>query len=64
MLVVKYTKLYPLSAISHIDLLKVFQRIIRRAKVKVAYSQGFNPHMKIYFSPPVPLGDECRLSRH
>ena len=58
MLVVKYTKLYPLSAISHIDLLKVFQRIIRRAKVKVAYSQGFNPHMKIYFSPPVPLGVE------
>lgn len=61
MLVVKYTKKYPMSAISHIDLLKVFQRIIRRANIKVQYSQGFNPHMRIFFSPPMPLGidSEC-----
>jgi len=58
MLVVEYTKEYPISAISHIDLLKVFQRIIRRMGIKVAYSQGFNPHMRIFFSPPAPLGLE------
>lgn len=58
MLVVEYTKKYPLSAISHIDLLRVFQRIIRRTEIKVAYSQGFNPHMRIFFSPPTPLGQE------
>ena len=56
MLVVKYTKKYPMSAISHIDLLRVFQRIIRRAELKVEFSQGFNPHMRLFFSPPMPLG--------
>ena len=51
MLVVEYTKEYPISVISHIDLLRVFHRIIRRVGIKVAYSQGFNPHMKVFFSP-------------
>lgn len=58
MLVIEYTKKFPVSAISHIDLLRVFQRIIRRAKIDVEYSQGFNPHMRIFFSPPSPLGME------
>ena len=58
MLVIEYTKKFPVSAISHIDLLRVFQRIIRRAKIDVEYSQGFNPHMRIFFSPPTPLGME------
>lgn len=58
MAVVKYSKLFPASAVSHVDLLRVFLRILKRAKVKVNYTNGYNPHMKIYFSPPIPAGVE------
>ena len=54
MAVVKYSKLFPASAVSHVDLLRVFLRILKRAKVKANYTNGYNPHMKIYFSPPIP----------
>ena len=32
------------------------ERAIRRARVPVAYSQGFNPSMKLSYGPPLPLG--------
>ena len=42
--------------ISHLDLLKVFTRCLRRIDVDLEYSQGFNPHAEIVFSAPLPLG--------
>ncbi|MDR1664007.1 MAG: TIGR03936 family radical SAM-associated protein [Clostridiales bacterium] len=44
--------------ISHLDLLRAFQRVMRRAKLPVAYSQGFNPHILLSFALPLPLGME------
>ena len=32
--------------ISHLEYLKTLEKAIRRARIPVAYSQGFNPHMK------------------
>ncbi|OAA30899.1 hypothetical protein AT15_09455 [Kosmotoga arenicorallina S304] len=32
------------------------ERMLRRAKIPVAYSQGFHPHPKISYSPAVPTG--------
>ncbi len=58
MVVVKYSKLFPASSVSHVDLLRVFLRILKRAKVDVNYTNGYNPHMKVYFSPPIPAGVE------
>ncbi|MEG2584031.1 MAG: TIGR03936 family radical SAM-associated protein [Oscillospiraceae bacterium] len=47
--------------ISHLDLLRTFTRAIMRAELPVLYSQGFNPHQKITFSLPLPIGvtSEC-----
>lgn len=42
--------------IGHLDLLKVFQRAIKRAEIPIAYSKGFNPHQLIGFAAPLPLG--------
>ncbi len=56
MLVVKYEKKDNMCFISHIDLLKHVARIIRRANIPVKFSQGFNPHTLVYFSPPSVLG--------
>ena len=42
--------------ISHLDLLRCFTRTIQRSGLPVVYSQGFNPHQKITFSLPLPIG--------
>lgn len=41
---------------SHLDNLRMLERAIRMARIPVAYSQGFNPTMKLSFGPPLPLG--------
>lgn len=41
---------------SHLDNIRLIERAIRRAGLPVAYSQGFNPTMKLSFGPPLPLG--------
>lgn len=42
--------------ISHLDLMKVFERALRRSKLLISYSQGFNPHPRIVFGLPLPVG--------
>jgi radical SAM-linked protein len=46
--------------LSHLDLLKLFNRALMRAALPVAYSEGFNPHPKISFGPPRGVGIEGR----
>ncbi|HWR82015.1 MAG TPA: TIGR03960 family B12-binding radical SAM protein [Candidatus Deferrimicrobium sp.] len=41
---------------SHLDNMRTLERALRRARLPVAYSQGFNPTMKLSFGPPLPLG--------
>ena len=42
--------------ISHLDLMRLWERALRRAKMPLAYSQGFSPHPKISIAAPLPLG--------
>lgn len=56
MIVLKYQKSGSSAFISHKDLLRHVSRILRRANIPVNFSQGFNPHSLIYFSPPLVLG--------
>ncbi|MGB9612993.1 MAG: TIGR03936 family radical SAM-associated protein [Candidatus Margulisiibacteriota bacterium] len=53
---VKYRKGEEVKFISHRDLMRAFQRAIRRAKLPIAYSQGFNPHMKISWGRALKVG--------
>ncbi len=53
---VKYSKTGPARFIGHLDLVRIFDRTMRRAGIPVAYSQGFHPHPKISFGPPLSLG--------
>jgi radical SAM-linked protein len=53
-----YTKKQEARYIAHLDLTRVFDRALRRAQIDVAYSEGFNPHPKISFGPPLPVGVE------
>ena len=53
---VKYRKGEEVKFISHRDLMRAFQRALRRAGLPVAYSQGFNPHMKISWGNALKVG--------
>ncbi|MCM1335987.1 MAG: TIGR03936 family radical SAM-associated protein, partial [Eubacterium sp.] len=46
--------------ISHLDLYRVFQRAVRRAKLPIWETEGFNPHVYITFALPLSLGTEGR----
>lgn len=52
----KFRRSDEVKFISHLDLMKVFERAIRRAKLPIAYSQGFNPHPGMVFGLPLGVG--------
>ncbi|ABO51047.1 conserved hypothetical protein [Desulforamulus reducens MI-1] len=53
---VKYSKEGPARYSSHLDMVRFFDRSTRRAKLPVAFSEGFNPHPKFSFAVPLPVG--------
>jgi radical SAM-linked protein len=42
--------------LSHLDLMRLWERALRRADVPLAYSQGFSPHPRISIAAPLPIG--------
>ncbi len=54
----KFSKTGKIKYTGHLDLLKMFQRAIKRANLPISYSQGFNPHQIMSFAIPLPLGME------
>ena len=44
--------------ISHLDLMRLFQRALRRADLPVTITQGFSPHLKISINRALKLGTE------
>jgi radical SAM family uncharacterized protein/radical SAM-linked protein len=42
--------------ISHLDFIHVLERALRRAEWPLVYSEGFNPHPRISYAPPLPTG--------
>lgn len=44
--------------LSHLEVSRTFQRAIRRAGIRVRYSQGFHPKPRLAFGPPLPVGYE------
>ncbi|MDD4189130.1 MAG: TIGR03936 family radical SAM-associated protein [Eubacteriales bacterium] len=52
----KYTRGEEVKFISHLDLLRVFERAIRRAGLPIEHSAGYNPRPKIVFALPLPVG--------
>ena len=45
-----------LSFIGHLDLMKVFERAIRRAELPILYTQGYNPRPMLVFALPLGVG--------
>lgn len=53
---VKYAKTGWLKYTSNLDVQKIWERALRRARLPLAYSQGFNPQPRINLAAPLPLG--------
>jgi radical SAM-linked protein len=53
---VRYAKRGPLRFTSHRDVARALERALRRARVPVAYSQGFTPHPRISYASAAPTG--------
>ena len=52
----RFTKIGSGKYIGHLDLMRFFQKAIRRAKLDVAYSKGYSPHQLMSFASPLGVG--------
>jgi radical SAM-linked protein len=57
---VRYAKQGRLRALSHLETKTAIERSLRRARLPMAYSQGFSPKPKMTFSPALSVGIESR----
>ena len=60
---VRFVKKGNLQYISHLDLQRTFGRVLVRAGLPLWYTKGFNPHIKMVFGMPLPVGaeSECEM---
>lgn len=55
---VRFRKYGVLRFIGHLDVMRYFQKAIRRAQIDICYSEGYSPHMIMSFASPLGLGLE------
>ncbi len=55
---IKFRKYGPIRFIGHLDVMRFFQKAIRRAQIDIAYSSGFSPHQIMSFAAPLGVGLE------
>lgn len=53
---VKFKKSGVLVYVGHLDLMRYFQRAVKRADIPIKFSEGFNPHQIMSFSAPLSVG--------
>ena len=53
---IKFSKESNIKFVSHLDLAKTIQRIVKRSGLPIKYSKGFNPHMAISIGQPLSVG--------
>ena len=53
---IKFSKQGTMKFIGHLDILRYFQKAMRRADVDIRYSEGFSPHQIMSFAAPLGVG--------
>jgi len=53
---IRFSRGQELKFISHLDIMRLWQRALNRAGISLAYSEGFNPHPRISVAAPLPVG--------
>ena len=55
---IKFRKYGPIRFIGHLDVMRFFQKAMRRAEIDIAYTSGFSPHQIMSFAAPLGVGLE------
>ena len=53
---IKFSKYGPIRYIGHLDVMRFFQKAVRRAEIDVTYTKGFSPHQVMSFAAPLSVG--------
>ncbi len=53
---IKFKKDGSLRFIGHLDVMRFFQKVMRRAQIPIAFTAGYNPHMIMSFASPLGIG--------
>ena len=53
---IKFRKWGSMKFIGHLDMLRFFQKAMRRADIDICYSEGFSPHQIMSFAAPLGVG--------
>jgi radical SAM-linked protein len=53
---IRFSRGEEIKYISHLDLMRLWQRALNRAGLEIAYSEGFNPHPRMSLAAPLALG--------
>ncbi len=53
---VRFCRGEEIKFISHLDIMRLWQRALHRAGMPLAYSEGFSPHPQISLAAPLPVG--------
>lgn len=53
---IKFAKYDTMKFISHLEVMRYFQKAVRRSGLDVAYTEGFNPHQIMSFAAPLGVG--------
>ncbi len=53
---IKFAKYGAMKYVGHLDLMRYFQKAIRRSDLPIRYSEGFNPHQIMSFAAPLGVG--------
>jgi radical SAM family uncharacterized protein/radical SAM-linked protein len=56
--VITFSKTGPIRFLGHLEMANVFVRALRRAAIRLKYSQGFHPQPKLSFQDALPVGME------
>ena len=53
---VRFSKYGSVRFIGHLDVMRFFQKAIRRAEIDIAYTGGYSPHQIMTFAAPLGVG--------
>jgi radical SAM-linked protein len=53
---IEYAKTSAAKWLSHLELIRTFNRALRRSGLPLAFSQGFNPHPRLSYGPSLGVG--------
>jgi radical SAM-linked protein len=53
---IKFRKYGAMKFVGHLDMMRYFQKAMRRAKIDICYSEGYSPHQIMSFAAPLGVG--------